>query len=530
MGPRAMSAHEIFAAQTAREMVEGGDWINPTYNGQSRLKKPPLMYWLQASLSVALKRLGIGSGRVEPWEARLPSALAGALIAGLTVLLGRRVYGEVTGITAGLVVMGCLGFVEYGRSARPDMVYGACCAAALLGWVSATLPERGEKARRRDALFGWAWAGVATLAKGPHVPAILALGVVAHLLIAKRRREVVPALRPLAGIAVMLGICAPWVVAVVMGNSGAAGVWARQMFAGRAGADELSVLAWLTPFYVYEIPKLVLPWAVTLPFGMFVAFVKGRKDLAPGRALVWVVLVTAGVMSLSNHRRDYYMLPILAPLGVLMARGTMDWLDRMLQRDGFRRRIIGALCALFAALACGLAWRAATAGTEVMPRATEAAGALALVGLAAWLWRWSGAEAEGLARLAAGGVIVVFLATAGDPITRDRYAGVAQRFAERVQEIVDRRGERAPLALYRMPDAGVVYAQVVYTLGRVIPEAENSEALASIAGEGGEVWAVLRMNHLPEVSERWVAVVEADTPSDDKGEARIALVRLRAKR
>ncbi len=454
------------------------------------------------------------------------------MIAGLTVLLGRRVYGEATGITAGLVVVGSLGFVEYGRSARPDMVYGACCAAALLGWASATLPERGEKARRRDALFGWAWAGAATLAKGPHVPAILALGVAVHLLLAKRRREILPALRPLAGSALMLGICLPWVVAVAWRNNEAAAVWGRQLFAGRAGEDELSLLAWLTPFYAYEIPKLLLPWAVALPFGLCVAFVKGREDLARGRVLVWAALVMVGVMSLSNHRRDYYMLPILAPLAVLMARGTADWLERMLVRDGFRPRTLIALCVLFAALAVGLAWRAATIPAEALPRVFEAAGAAALLGLAAWSWRarfGAATDAHAITRLAASGAAVFFLASAGDPVTRDRSAAAAQRFAECVREIVDQRGGEAPLALYRMPDAGVVYAQMVYTLGRVIPEAESPSELASVAGAGAEVWAVLRMSRLDEIASEWEATVEARTPSDDTGESPIALARCRAK-
>ena len=39
---------EVRIAETAREMVESGDWGVPRNNGELRLQKPPLPYWLTA--------------------------------------------------------------------------------------------------------------------------------------------------------------------------------------------------------------------------------------------------------------------------------------------------------------------------------------------------------------------------------------------------------------------------------------------------------------------------------------------------
>src|SRR4051812_3587053 len=37
---------EVRIAETAREMQASGDWLVPHYNGELRLQKPPLPYWL----------------------------------------------------------------------------------------------------------------------------------------------------------------------------------------------------------------------------------------------------------------------------------------------------------------------------------------------------------------------------------------------------------------------------------------------------------------------------------------------------
>jgi 4-amino-4-deoxy-L-arabinose transferase-like glycosyltransferase len=53
-------------AEAAREMVESGDWITPTLNGEPRFAKPAFLYWL---ISGAYRLFG-----VSEFTARLPSA------------------------------------------------------------------------------------------------------------------------------------------------------------------------------------------------------------------------------------------------------------------------------------------------------------------------------------------------------------------------------------------------------------------------------------------------------------------------
>jgi hypothetical protein len=63
-------------SEAAREMLESGNWVVPTFNFALRVDKPALLYWLQMS---AYGWLGVGE-----LAARLPSALAALVTVWLT--------------------------------------------------------------------------------------------------------------------------------------------------------------------------------------------------------------------------------------------------------------------------------------------------------------------------------------------------------------------------------------------------------------------------------------------------------------
>src|SRR4029453_10481955 len=87
---------EAFYAESAREMIEQGDWITPHYNYDYRFQKPVLFYWLGA---LPCRVAGIGEA-----AARFPSALAGLGITLVTCACGRRWVDERTGLIAGAMV------------------------------------------------------------------------------------------------------------------------------------------------------------------------------------------------------------------------------------------------------------------------------------------------------------------------------------------------------------------------------------------------------------------------------------------
>ena len=60
-------ANEAYYVETPREMLESGDYINPSFNYEPRFNKPVLSYWIVAGLykvfgvSVGVQRLAIAA-------------------------------------------------------------------------------------------------------------------------------------------------------------------------------------------------------------------------------------------------------------------------------------------------------------------------------------------------------------------------------------------------------------------------------------------------------------------------------------
>ena len=129
--PAITDSDEGFYAESAREMVESGDWLTPHFNYVDRFEKPILYYWLAAGAYVVL---GVGEA-----AARLPSALAGLGLSLLTFFIGRRVFDTTTGFLAGLVMATSFGHVAMARQALPDLLLALFVTLATWSAIAAWL-------------------------------------------------------------------------------------------------------------------------------------------------------------------------------------------------------------------------------------------------------------------------------------------------------------------------------------------------------------------------------------------------------
>src|SRR5581483_5048475 len=104
---------EAFYAESAREMIESGDWVTPHYNYEYRFQKPILFYWLAAG---SYRAAGVGEA-----QARFPSALAGLALTLMTFFCGRRWFDGRVGLLAGAIVATSFGYFSMARTALPDL-------------------------------------------------------------------------------------------------------------------------------------------------------------------------------------------------------------------------------------------------------------------------------------------------------------------------------------------------------------------------------------------------------------------------
>ena len=316
-------------ALIARDMAESGDYVVPIKRGAVYHSQPPLFLWME---TLASKPLG---GMTET-AARLPSFLAAVGCVLIVQSLASRLFGAGAGLFASLVLATDLRFLLSAQWAATDML--------LCFFITATLAcfHRAWAEKQRSWYYAmYAMAGLGTMTKGP--AGFVLPGMVILCFLAARRdlREVARMKLP-AGVLIVAGILAPWLL----------------LFWRQAGTEEVSNLvlkqsfqrytdAWnnLAPWYyfLWRFPLDFLPWAVVFPAAILAS---ARRLEAAHRAFLWSWFAVIFLFfSISTGKRGVYILP-LHPAAAMLVGWYWD------QRPPrFAGRAIGVL---FAALGAAL--------------------------------------------------------------------------------------------------------------------------------------------------------------------------------
>lgn len=189
-GPRLWDRDEPRNAGCAKEMLDRGDWITPTFNAELRSHKPVLLYWL---MMVAYQAFG-----VNEFAARFWSAFLGVGTALLVYSMGRRLLSAQAGLWAGLAVATSLMFGVAARAATPDSLIMFLSTAAIAIYVWGTfraaegdqgpepwVADRYFPQSRAVAISMYAVMGLGVLAKGP-VGLVLPTAVIGMFMLLQR--------------------------------------------------------------------------------------------------------------------------------------------------------------------------------------------------------------------------------------------------------------------------------------------------------------------------------------------------------
>ena len=168
-------------AGCAAEMLQRGDWVVPTFNGELRAHKPVLTYW---AMMLAYSVLG-----VSEFAARLPSAVCGVGTVLLTCLIGCRLYSRQAGCWAAVALATTVMFSIESRAATHDGVFIFCTTLATAIFVVGTFGKSPQLFPSWPvAAAMYACMGLAVLAKGP-VGQVLPTAVIGMYLLIKRLPE-----------------------------------------------------------------------------------------------------------------------------------------------------------------------------------------------------------------------------------------------------------------------------------------------------------------------------------------------------
>jgi 4-amino-4-deoxy-L-arabinose transferase-like glycosyltransferase len=326
-------------AEIARVMFLKSEWIVPTVNGNLYTDKPILYFWLVLIFSKL-------AGMVNEWTARLPAALGGLGIVLATYTLAKDFYNSRTAMLAAMALATSARVIWESRWAHLDTLFTFFFTLSMLFAARAFL----RKGNPSEIIAAYAFIALATLTKGL-IGIVLPALILLSFMVIRREWRLLREARLLTGAVVFLAIAGPWFVLVARATDGR---WLEdfiylhhiQRYVAGAGHRQ--------PVYYYftTLPLDFLPWSILVVPALF-AYSMGKKlwqDTVSLFFALWFLAVFL-FFTLSDTKRELYLLPLFPPLALLVGRYVDDLIAKKLpQTCLYRLLLIG--CFAVVGLVC----------------------------------------------------------------------------------------------------------------------------------------------------------------------------------
>jgi 4-amino-4-deoxy-L-arabinose transferase-like glycosyltransferase len=478
---KTLSNHECYVSVTTREMLQSGNWVVPTCNGEPRLQKTPLSYWLVAGFSKI-------TGRVDELATRLPSAISGILSAAAILYFVRRWLSLRAAAISAAVWVTMLSYIRYSRNGRPEMLMTLFVVVSFLSFYSA-ITEENRKRQVACSLVFWVSFALGNLAKGPAPIAYVGVPLFFYVLVFKQWKKV-PRLLPIAGPLIFLAIVSPWPLAIASKFNWHMDIWKREFFDRFFGEYDAGHKP--TYFYFYVMFLFAIPWVVFLPMALAAPFFKVWRAKSGPMWFCWMWFAADfAFITIDGGKRQHYILPLMPATAILIGILIEDMAFvhsaySLKQAKGIVRNHIVVIVAgvIGASVYAAKVYSGFFGGVMVVAGTAIAAAAVIAVLFA------KGRTASGLATVFAS-VIVLAMVTYGaftDSFDSERHS---RDFSRRLAEIVPPSGE---LVGYRL-----VSKRTVQYFGRVVPVIENKSQLYDDYEQGS--WVLATGKRLKELAD-----------------------------
>jgi 4-amino-4-deoxy-L-arabinose transferase-like glycosyltransferase len=335
LNARALTFHEVFFAQPAREMLTSGNWINTTMGGVPNNEKPPLTSWV---ILASTQLLGESEIAV-----RLPFVLATVGLAWLVAWLTARWRGSFTGLLAGLILPTMSFAAIQGRLAESDILLCLWTALAFAPFlVHVDGGSNGADGRRPSVVSGTLFHGALLagfLTKGPIVGVFVGGGIALFVLVTGRWRLLRFLFADLWQPALAAG-CAGWCVWLAMSRHPEIIELWRLHNLGRFRGDMGFPQPWW--FYLPTVLGLWLPWTPLIALGATLWWREADQRDRPRILLLlsWTLFGSL-FLSLAVWKYKHYVMPMLPPGAVFGAIGLRRVLS--LPPVSWRSVVVGAV-------------------------------------------------------------------------------------------------------------------------------------------------------------------------------------------
>ncbi|MFD1142587.1 glycosyltransferase family 39 protein [Larkinella insperata] len=191
---------EINFAESAREMIETGNYTRVQINFQPFWEKPPLFFWLQV---LAMKLFGIGE-----FAARLPNAVVGIITLLVLYSIGKKMVDERFGVLWALAYFGSLTPHLYFKSGIIDPTFNLFIFLSVWFMARAVAAYGTARATGQTVLSGL-FVGLAVLTKGPVGGLLLGLTFLVYWAL-QRFRPILSVRNGLAFFGCALAVASVW--------------------------------------------------------------------------------------------------------------------------------------------------------------------------------------------------------------------------------------------------------------------------------------------------------------------------------
>jgi 4-amino-4-deoxy-L-arabinose transferase-like glycosyltransferase len=458
--------HECFVSVTAREMLASSDWVMPTFNGQPRLQKTPLSYWLVATIAKI-------AGGVDEFTARLPSAVFAILSVCAILYFVEQWLSLRTALVCAGVWATSLGYARYSHNARPEMTLTFFVVLCFLSFYSA-ITAQSRKRQIAYMLVFWVSFGLGNLAKGPAPIPLVLVPLFFYVAIFRQWRQV-PKLLPVAGVLIFLAIMLPWPIAAAYKVNWDLIVWKHHFvdrFFGTYASGNKPLYYYLPQMFMFA-----LPWAAFLPMAIAAPFYRIWAGKQPVMQFLWIWFVVGlAFLVLCGGKRQHYMMPIMPAMAILIGI-LLD--DMMFERTAFTvNQAKGVLKAHLAAaflLAVALVIYGFWRWRQFLPAALVTAGVIVAGAVVVGVLFFRNRPGFACSCIFAGLAVVIMIVFAGFINPLD-YNEPSRRFSTAVAQMVPPRDK---LIAYRF-----VSGRFVHYFGRPVPEVQTESEVDRFYQQG----------------------------------------------
>ena len=302
----------------SRWMVTSGDWLVPRINGIPFLHKPPLLHWL-SGLSLELFGMHI-------WVLRLvPVLMACVLLLAVFYFVRKHAQERVAQISV-MVLSTSLLFFGASQYINHDLM--------LATWISLTIfcfADFSMNGKKSILLLGYACCAAAFLTKGL-IGVLLPGLVILPWLLYYRMWHRIPAILNPFGIGLFLLLVSPWLWLMQQKYPDFLHYFFIDQQFNRFHSEEFNNKhPW--PYYALILLLSFLPWLLSSAFRLRLAVARQLFKVPMVGLMLWWTVSISVFFSIPPSKLAGYILPVVAPLAILLACG----LYQLQQQDCFNR-------------------------------------------------------------------------------------------------------------------------------------------------------------------------------------------------